>query len=191
MSNSLAEIAPTGEVDLRVISISGESYGSYILDKLNARSLKLTNKESGRLNFYISTARGTLNFDDLSHPIDVVLGADGESCNGSLSYENNILVVRLEEDPISLTKVVMLSFTGAKIREMRVMRRSTKEIVLKSVMSYVTLTICPFNKLEDLVYETSREPIRVEATEEYPRERLDIHRCLFFEELGAIILVVI
>jgi len=74
-------------------------------------------------------------------------------------------------------------------RELTVLRRGIKEMILKGAHPYLTIAISPLNKLDDLNYDTFRGPIRVEVLEEHPREAPDLYKGFLYEELGAVLII--
>ena len=93
---------------------------------------------------------------------------------------------------VGLTTTVMILKRGQKAdaREVEIVRRGTKEIVCRNVVSgNAILTISPFNTLDDLVYDRSLGPTRVVIEEKITDPRVGLIG-FFYEEFGAILLIV-
>ena len=78
----------------------------------------------------------------------------------------------------------------AEVKEVQIARRGTKEIVCRDVISdNGILTISPFNKCDDLVYDRASGPIRVVVEAKVMDPRVGLIG-FFYEELGIILLVI-
>ena len=93
---------------------------------------------------------------------------------------------------VGLTTTVMILRRGQKAdaREVEIVRRGTKEIVCRNVVSgNAILVISPSNKDDNLVYQRSLGPTGV-VIEEKNMDVSILTGAFFYEEFGCILLVI-
>ena len=98
MANALATLLPaTGDLKLLMIYPGKQAYsGDFVIRNITDRFFTLFNKKPGGLCFHIATARGMLDFSDLSNPVQIFIEESGEICDGYLYYELDTLLVILQ-----------------------------------------------------------------------------------------------